>query len=267
VKFEIRGEPRTLGNRGSSRRLRRTGRVPAIVYGGGKDPRAISIDHDSLSHQMVQEAFYTSILTVKVGDEAQAVVVKDVQRHPARPVIMHLDFQRIVEDQEITLRVPIHFLGEENAKGVKEQGGVVEHIETDVEISCLPRYLPSFLELDVTNLELNQMYHLADIKLPEGVSSVALKHGQNLPIVAVNLPREEEIEVPVEVASAEVPTVAGEEKAAAEAAEAAIEGKGGDAKGKPGEAKGKADEKGKAAEDPAKKKGEEPKKKGGKEKD
>jgi large subunit ribosomal protein L25 len=265
VKFEISGEPRTLGNRGSSRRLRRTGRVPAIVYGGGKDPRAISIDHDSLAHQMVHEAFYTSILTVKVGDEAQPVVVKDVQRHPARPVIMHLDFQRIVEDQEITIRVPIHFLGEENAKGVKEQGGVVEHIETNVEISCLPRYLPEYLELDVTNLELNQMYHLADIKLPEGVSSVALKHGQNLPIVAVNLPREEEIEAPVEAVSAEVPTVAGEEKAAAEAAEAAIEGKGGDAKGKPGEAKGKPDEKGKAAEDPGKKKAEEPKKKGGKE--
>jgi large subunit ribosomal protein L25 len=265
VKFEIRGESRTLGNRGSSRRLRRTGRVPAIVYGGGKEPRAISIEHEGLAHQMVHEAFYTSILTVKIGEDVQSVVVKDVQRHPARPLIMHLDFQRVVEDQEITLRVPIHFIGEESAKGVKEQGGVVEHIETDVEISCLPRHLPAFLELDVTNLELNQMYHLADLKLPEGVTSVALKHGQNLPVVAVNLPREEEIEAPVEAVAAEVPTVAGEEKAAAEAAEAAIEGKGGDAKGKPGEAKGKPDEKGKAAEDPAKKKGDEPKKKGGKE--
>jgi large subunit ribosomal protein L25 len=205
-------------------------------------------------------------LTVTVGTETQSVVVKDVQRHPARPLLMHLDFQRILEDQEITLRVPIHFIGEEAAKGVKEQGGVVEHIESDVEISCLPRHLPAFLELDVTNLELNQMYHLADIKLPEGVSSVALKHGQNLPVVAVNLPREEEIEVPVEAVSAEVPTVSAEEKAAAEAAEAAIEGKPGEAKGKPGEAKGKpGEEKGKAAEDPAKKKGEESKKKGGKE--
>ncbi|HEY7672726.1 MAG TPA: 50S ribosomal protein L25/general stress protein Ctc [Gammaproteobacteria bacterium] len=263
MKFEISGEPRTVGNRGSSRRLRRTGRVPAIVYGGGKAPRAISIDHNSLAHQMVHEAFYTSILSVKVGEEAQSVVVKDVQRHPARPLIMHLDFQRIVEDQEITLRVPIHFLGEEVAKGVKEQGGVVEHIETDVEISCLPRYLPEYLELDVTNLELNQMYHLADIKLPEGVTSIALKHGQNLPVVAVNLPREEEIEAPVEAVAAEVPTVGAEEKAAAEAAAAALEGK-------PGEEKGKAA----AAEEPAKKKaeetkkkGDEPKKKGGKEKD
>jgi large subunit ribosomal protein L25 len=251
VKFEIRGEPRTLGNRGSSRRLRRLGRVPAIVYGGGKAPRAISLDHNSLAHQMDHEAFYTSILTVTVGEDAQPVVVKDVQRHPARPLIMHLDFQRVVEDQEITLRVPIHFTGEANAKGVKEQGGVVEHIETDVEISCLPRYLPEYLELDVTNLELNQMYHLADIKLPEGVSSVALKHGQNLPVVAVNVPREEEIEAPVEAVSAEVPVVGAEEKAEGEG-EGEVEAKAGSEKGK--------------AEEP-KKKAEEAKKKGGKEKE
>lgn len=251
MKFEIRGEPRTLGNRGSSRRLRRLGRVPAIVYGGGKAPRAISLDHNSLAHQMDHEAFYTSILTVTVGEDAQPVVVKDVQRHPARPLIMHLDFQRVVEDQEITLRVPIHFIGEANAKGVKEQGGVVEHIETDVEISCLPRYLPEYLELDVTNLELNQMYHLADIKLPEGVSSVALKHGQNLPVVAVNVPREEEIEAPVEAVSAEVPVVGAEEKAEGEG-EGEVEAKAGSEKGK--------------AEEP-KKKAEEAKKKGGKEKE
>ena len=131
------------------------------------------------------------------------------------------------------------------------------------------RYLPEYRELDGTNLELNQMYHLADIKLPEGVSSVALKHGQNLPIVAVNLPREEEIEVPVEAAAAEVPTVGAEEKAAAEAEEAALEGKPGDEKGKAGAEKGKAaaaEEPKKKGEEP-KKKGDEPKKKGGKEKE
>jgi large subunit ribosomal protein L25 len=214
-----------MSGRGGSRRLRRLGRVPAIVYGGGKAPRSISLDHNSLTHQMDHEAFYTSILTVTVGNEAQPVIVKDVQRHPARPQIMHLDFQRILEDQEITLHVPIHFIGEEAAKGVKEQGGVVEHIETDVEISCLPRHLPEYLELDVTNLELNQIYHLSDLKLPEGVSSVALKHGQNLPIVAVNVPRREEEEVPVEAAAAaEVPVVGAEAEAAA--AEAPAEEKG-----------------------------------------
>ena len=131
MKFEIRGEPRTLGNRGSSRRLRRTGRVPAIVYGGGKEPRAISVEHDGLAHQMAHEAFYTSILTLKIGSKAHQVVVKGVERHPARPQIMHLDFQRVREDVEITLTVPIHFTGEAEAKGVKDQGGVVDHLMTD----------------------------------------------------------------------------------------------------------------------------------------
>jgi large subunit ribosomal protein L25 len=145
---------------------------------------------------MHREAFYTSILSIKVGSETQAVVVKAVQRHPAKPLIMHLDLQRVVEDEEISLNVPIHFLGETIAKGVKEQGGVVEHILTDVEISCLPRHLPEYLELDVTNLELNHIYHLSDIKLPEGVSSVALRHGQDLPVVAINPPRREEEEAP-----------------------------------------------------------------------
>jgi large subunit ribosomal protein L25 len=162
---------------------------------------------------MDREAFYTSILTITVGSDEQPVVVKAVQRHPARPQIMHLDFQRVVEDEEITLNVPIHFLGEAAAKGVKEQGGVVEHIMTDVEISCLPRYLPEYLELDVTNLELNDIYHLSDIKLPEGVLSVALGHGQDLPVVAINPPRREEEDAPAAAEPSAVP-VAGAEPAA-----------------------------------------------------
>jgi large subunit ribosomal protein L25 len=163
VRFEIQGEVREGSGRTRSRKLRKLGRVPAIVYGGGQDPRSISLDHNSLVHQMDREAFYTSILTIVVGSDAQPVVVKAVERHPAKSQVMHLDFQRVVEDEEITLNVPIHFIGEAAAKGVKEQGGVVEHIMTDVEISCLPRFLPEFLELDVTNLELNDIYHLSDI--------------------------------------------------------------------------------------------------------
>ena len=196
MSFEIQGEPRDKYGRSGSRKLRKAGRVPAIVYGGGQEPTSVSLDHNTLLHQMHREAFYTSILSIKVGSETQAVVVKAVQRHPAKPLIMHLDLQRVVEDEEISLNVPIHFLGETIAKGVKEQGGVVEHILTDVEISCLPRHLPEYLELDVTNLELNHIYHLSDIKLPEGVSSVALRHGQDLPVVAINPPRREEEEAP-----------------------------------------------------------------------
>lgn len=203
MSFEIQAEARQGRGRTEGRKLRRLGRVPAVVYGGGQDPRSISLDHNSLTHQMAREAFYTSILTIKVGNETQAVVVKDVQRHPARTHVMHLDFQRVVEDEEITLHVPIHFIGEAAAKGVKEQGGVIEHILADVEISCLPRHLPEYLELDVSELELNSIYHLSDIKFPEGVSSVALAHGQDQAVVAINPPRreEEEEEAPAEVAA------------------------------------------------------------------
>jgi len=218
--FELNVEPRAQIGRTGSRRLRKAGKVPAIVYGGGEAPESMVLDHDSLAHQMNREAFFTSILTLKIGAKSQQVVVKDVQRHPVKPLIMHLDFQRIREDEEITLSVPIHFLNEANAKGVKDQGGVVDHLLTEVEVQCLPRHLPEYLEIDVTNLELNQLYHLSDIKLPEGVSLVDLKHGQDKPLVAVNPPREEEIDVPVE--TAEVP--AGEVPATAQAAPEAAEG-------------------------------------------
>jgi large subunit ribosomal protein L25 len=182
----------------------------------------VILDHNSLSHQMEREAFYTSILTLKLGAKSQQVVVKDVQRHPARPIIMHLDFQRVREDVEITLNVPIHFLNEAIAKGVKEQGGVVNHLVTDVEVRCLPRYLPEYLEVDVSNLELNQIYHLSDIKLPEGVSLVPLSHGDDHPVVSVTPPRQEEVDVPVEAAAVpagEVPATAQAEPAAGAAAE------------------------------------------------
>ena len=218
--FELSVEPRPQIGRARSRRLRKAGKVPAIIYGGGEAPESLLLDHNTLAHQMNREAFFTSILTLKIGSKSQQVVVKDVQRHPVRPQIMHLDFQRIREDVEITLSVPVHFLNEANAKGVKDQGGVVDHLQTEVEVVCLPRYLPEYLEIDVTELELNQIYHLSDIKLPEGVALVALKHGDNRPLVAVNPPREEEIDVPVE--TAEVP--AGEVPATAQAAPEAAEG-------------------------------------------
>jgi large subunit ribosomal protein L25 len=216
--FELAGEPRGELGRTSSRRLRKAGKVPAIMYGGGQAPESLVLDHNTLSRQMGREAFYTSILTLTLGPKTQQVVVKAVQRHPARPLVMHMDFQRVVEDEEITLHVPIHFIGEANAKGVKEQGGVVDHLMTDVEVICLPRYLPEYLEIDVTPLELNDLYHLSDIKLPEGVSLVALRHGQDHPVVAVNPPRREEVDVVPEVAVAalsasEVPATAQAEPA------------------------------------------------------
>ena len=237
--FELAGEPRAQLGRTSARRLRKAGKVPAVMYGGGEAPESLVLDHNTLKHQMAREAFYTSILTLKLGAKAQQVVVKAVERHPARPIIMHMDFQRVREDVEITLNVPIHFLNEESAKGVKDQGGVVNHLLTDVEVRCLPRYLPEYLEIDVTPLELNQMFHLSDIKLPEGVTLVALAHGDDQPLVAVNPPREEEIEIPVETAAApgEVPATAQAEPAA-DGEAAAGDAKDKDAKGGGGKAKG-----------------------------
>ena len=162
--FELDVEPRDKLGKGETRRLRRRGKVPAILYGGGQDPRALMLEKDRLQHQMEQEAFYTSILTLKLGSESQAVVVKDVQRHPAKLQVLHLDFQRILEDQKISLNVPIHFIGEDVAVGVREQGGEIAHLVTDVEVSCLPKDLPEFLEIDITDMELNQLLHLSDVE-------------------------------------------------------------------------------------------------------
>jgi large subunit ribosomal protein L25 len=209
VKFEIDAQARAGSGRSDSRKLRREGRVPAIIYGGGKNPSPVTLDRNSLVHRMELEAFYTSILNLKVGSETQPVVVKEVQRHPARAELIHVDFQRVVADEEITLTVPIHFVGETVAIGVKEQGGVIEHAMTDVEISCLPANLPEFLEIDVSGLELNQILHLSDIKYPEGVVSTQLAHDHDSPVVAIHPPRREEVEA-----------VEGEEGEAAAEAEA-----------------------------------------------
>ncbi len=212
--FEIRGEDRSGTGRAANRQLRGSGRVPAIIYGGGKDPKSVSLDGNSLAHEMEREAFYTSILTVTVGSETHSVVVKDVQRHPARNEVVHLDFQRIVEDEEITLNVPLRLVGEESARGVKEQGGVIEHAMTDVEISCLPKDLPEFIEVDVSELGLNENLHLSDVRFPDGVTCVALAHDQDPSVVSIHPPRREEVDEP------EVEGEAAGEEAATEAAEA-----------------------------------------------
>lgn len=210
MKFEINAEVREGKGRSESRKLRQIGRVPAIVYGGGQEPRPITLDRNSLTIQMGLESFYTSILNLQIDKKLQPVVVKEVQRHPAKSHVMHLDFQRVVEDEEITLNVPIHFIGEEAAIGVKQQGGVIEHIITDVEISCLPAKLPEYLEIDVSALELNQIMHLSDIRYPDGVESTQLAHGHDSPVVAIHPPRREEVEEEaVETEAAAAPEAAG----------------------------------------------------------
>jgi large subunit ribosomal protein L25 len=176
--FDLIADLRDDQGKGASRRLRRQGKVPAILYGGGRPPRALAFDHNKVLQQLDHEAFYSSILTIKVGDKTQAAILKDVQRHPARRQILHMDMQRIVETEKIRMNVPLHYVGDQVAPGVKLSGGSVSKLMTDVEISCLPRDLPEYLEVDISHMELDDMLYLSDIKLPEGVEILELQHGE-----------------------------------------------------------------------------------------
>ena len=214
-KFDLIADIREDSGKGASRRLRRTGKIPAIIYGAGRPPRALTFDHNKVMHELENESFYSSILNIKVGDKSQAAIVKDIQRHPAKHRVLHMDFQRIVDDVKIKMNVPIHFLGEEDAIGVRDGGGSVSRLRTDVEVTCLPKDLPEYFEIDITALELDQMLHLSDITLPDGVEIPELAQGveHDQAIVSIHVikvaPIEEDIDE--EEVSAEVP-VAGEEE-------------------------------------------------------
>ncbi|MDX1498304.1 MAG: 50S ribosomal protein L25/general stress protein Ctc [Woeseiaceae bacterium] len=216
-KFDLIADYRDDKGKGASRRLRREGKVPAIIYGAGRPPRSLSFDHNKVLRQLENESFYSSVLNIKVGDKSQAAIVKDIQRHPAKPQVLHMDFQRIVEDEEIRMNVPIHFMGEKQSPGVR-QGGVVSHLMTDVEVVCLPRYLPEYLEIDVSQLELDDMLHLSDLKLPEGVEIPELAQGpeHDQVIVTIAIPREEPTEEELEAEAAEAGEVPVGDEAAAD---------------------------------------------------
>jgi len=176
--FEVQAELRTDGGKGASRRLRHAGNVPAIIYGGSDAPMSVAIDHNRFLRHLQEEAFYAHILTLNVDGKKQQVVLKDLQRHPANDnKIMHADFLRIDADHAMTMTVQLHFLGEDVAPGVKA-GGLVSHLMTDVEISCLPKDLPEYIEVDVSALDLDHSIHLSEITLPEGVTLTALSHSQ-----------------------------------------------------------------------------------------
>lgn len=242
ISFEVPAEFREDIGKGASRRLRKSGKVPAILYGGHREPKAMLVDHTKLMLLLENETFYSTIVNLKVGEQTQAAILKDIQRHPAKNQVLHIDLQRVLDDEKIRLRIPIHFKNEATAVGTKTQGGVMMHLLSDVEVQCLPKDLPEFLELDVGALELNKSMHLSDIKLPEGVALSPLLHGRDESVVAIHAPRAEEVEVPVaaaeaapvEGAAAAVPAAAG---AAGAAPAAGAEAKKGDAAAKPADAK------------------------------
>jgi large subunit ribosomal protein L25 len=225
VSFTFGADRRAMQGKGASRRLRHSGKVPAILYGGPLGPQPLVLDQQNLLTMIGNEKFYSSIVRVNVDGKPQEAIIKDVQMHPARQQVVHVDLQRVVENESIRLHLPIHFKGEAAAPGVKTQGGLVSHMRSDVEVVCLPKDLPEFLEIDLSNMSLNETLFLSDIPLPAGVVIPELGHGRDAPVVSIHSPRAAEPE-PV-AAEAAVATAAPAEGAPAApgAAPAAVEGK------------------------------------------
>lgn len=186
--FEVIIESREVQSKGASRRLRRAGKVPGILYGGEKDPVPFSVSHNEMLKHLAHEAFYSHILTLKMGEQTEKAVLKDLQRHPAKPFLLHIDFQRVDESQQLHMHVPLHFINEEHCVGVKQDGGVIAHLMSEVEIHCLPKALPEFIEVDLSEIHAGDSVHLSALKLPEGVEIPALAQGadHDLPVVAVH---------------------------------------------------------------------------------
>lgn len=191
--FEVLATTRPDKGTGSSRRLRREGQIPAILYGGSDEALAIAVDGNRIHRQLQNEAFIAHVLTIKIEDRESQAVLKAVQRNPATNRITHLDFQRISAQSEIHIHVPLHFLNEEQCVG-KKAGGVVTHLLVEVEIGCLPKDLPEFIEIDLSNLNIGESVHLSELPLPEGVRLMALAHNpdNDQPVVSVQHPQKVE---------------------------------------------------------------------------
>jgi large subunit ribosomal protein L25 len=212
--FELEAESRSDKGKGASRRLRRDGMVPAVIYGGSEEPQSIKLVHSEILKRLEHEAFYSHILTVHVDGKPSKTILRDMQRHPAKPVIMHMDFMRVDENKPIRVHVPLHFIGEDVAPGAKA-GGLISRDLVEVALEVLPKHLPEYIEVDISAMEIGDILHLSDLKIPESGSLVELARGEghDLPVVSIHVRRggaEEEVE--------------GGEEAAAEGGEEAAEG-------------------------------------------
>ncbi len=190
--FTLIANAREDMGKGASRRLRHAGLVPGIVYGGKKEaPQMITLIHKDLVKSLENEAFFAHIIELDIDGKKQDVIIKDLQRHPAKNSVVHADFLRVVKGAKLTVNVPLHFINEETCHGVKMQGGRITHAMTELEITCLPKDLPEFLEVDMLNVETGQSLHISDVKMPKGVESVALSHGpdHDLPVASVIAPK------------------------------------------------------------------------------
>lgn len=192
TEFALNAEARSDLGKGASRRLRRNaGLIPAVVYGGDKAPQSISLLAKEVAKLLENEAAFSHVITLTISGTAETVLIKALQRHPSKGFVMHADFVRAVAGQKLTAHVPLHFINQEGSVGVKQQGGEVSHTLSEVEVSCLPKDLPEFIEVDMAKVEIGQILHLSDLKVPAGVELVALAHGNNLAVANIHASRAE----------------------------------------------------------------------------
>ncbi|WP_448682888.1 50S ribosomal protein L25/general stress protein Ctc [Pseudomonas nicosulfuronedens] len=190
VDFVLNAQERSDLGKGASRRLRRNeGLIPAVVYGGEKAPQSLTLELREVSKLLENEAAFSHVITLNVGSAKETVLIKALQRHPSKGFVMHADFQRVVAGQKLTAHVPLHFINEATAVGVKVGGGEISHVIAEVEVSCLPKDLPEFIEVDLAKVELGQIVHLSDLKLPKGVELVQLAHGNDLAVANIHASR------------------------------------------------------------------------------
>ena len=229
--IEFTAFPRTTEGRGASRRMRRTGKAPGIVYGGSAQPQPIELDHNALIHALRNEAFHASILTMKVEGTSTQVLLRDVQMHPFRDQVLHVDFQRIDPSRRIHMKVPLHFINADQSPAVKVQAAIVSHVMTEIDIACLPKDLPEFIEVDLSQLDTAHSLHVSGVKLPPGVTAVASRSGD--PVVATAVVPKAAVETEEAPAEGEAADAAAVAAPAAEAkpAEAKPEEKGGKKEG------------------------------------
>ena len=204
--FTINAKSREDTGKGASRRLRRlTGEVPAIIYGGKKDAEKISILHKDITKALENDAVYSSIISLSIDGKAEDTIIKDIQRHPAKQIILHMDFLRVSKTTKLQTRVPLNFINEDICVGVKLGGGLIAHTMTDIEVSCLPKDLPESIDVDMTEVDVGQIVHLSDLTLPDGVESISLSQGADydLTVATVNKQKAVEIDEPIESESSE----------------------------------------------------------------
>jgi len=188
--FEFVAEARSAAGSSAAKVVRRQGKVPAVIYGGSEAPEMLTLDHNELLKHLAHESVYSHVLDINVAGRAEKAVLKHIQRHPSKPVILHVDFMRVTKGHALKVRVPFHFVNEESSVGVKK-GGIVMHSMSDVEVSCIPSKLPEFIEIDMANIDLGAALHLSDVVLPEGVEipELQLGHEHDQSVVQIIMPR------------------------------------------------------------------------------